>query len=93
MSHTFALLSRQVLGKAADRLAEALPCRPPRDRRLADDYGHADVVGLIGAGADALLRAILVEAMILTPGSIEVVMGKSDLEHLFGEMTGQVPRE
>ncbi|MFI0350946.1 hypothetical protein [Actinomadura sp. 9N407] len=94
MRHLTALTGRQIFDRSAARLVAILQGHSPQNtRRLADDYSHPYGAGVIGPGADGLLRAVLVEALTVAPGSVEVLTTGHDLEHLFGEMVGRVPYE
>ncbi|MEV4676612.1 hypothetical protein ACGFJT_44180 [Actinomadura geliboluensis] len=50
---------------------------------LARSLGHPDGVGFIGPGADALLRAVFVEALTIDNEVDQVIATKTDLDRLF----------
>ncbi|WP_165495464.1 hypothetical protein [Actinomadura roseirufa] len=51
---------------------------------MARIYSHPQGAGLIGADADGLLRATIVDALTTAGSRIEVVVPRADLDHLFG---------
>ncbi|MFD0857344.1 hypothetical protein ACFQ07_34390 [Actinomadura adrarensis] len=94
MKRATTLTGHQIFDRAAAGLATILRGGSRRTmHQLSADYSHPHGAGVIGAGADGLLRAVLVEALTARPGSIEVLMPQDDLLRLFGDLAHRVPRE
>lgn len=66
--------------------------RVERPRSLARVFSHPEGAGVIGPGAQHLLRAMLVDALVDGPEQINVIIAQPDLEQLLGD-TSLVPPE
>jgi hypothetical protein len=94
MKYTTALTGRRVLERAMDHLATILHGRLNRYQfPSVADFSHPHGAGVIGPGSDSLLRTVLVEALTVEPGWVEVLTTHHDLKRLFGEMTDRIPRK
>ncbi|MFB4298496.1 hypothetical protein [Actinomadura sp. NTSP31] len=66
--------------------------RAEQPRPLAQAFSHPEGAGVIGPGAQHLLRAVLVDALVEGTERVNVVIAQPDLEQLLGD-TSSVPPE